>query len=61
MNKQDIYALLDERNLWHEVTEHKAVYNMAEVAEIQLPCTRRPTPKTSSSGMTKSAITTSSR
>ena len=37
MNKQEIYALLDERNIWHEVTEHKAVYNMAEVAEIPLP------------------------
>ena len=37
MNKQEIYALLDERDIWHEVTEHKAVYNMAEVAEIPLP------------------------
>ena len=37
MNKQEIYALLDEKNIWHEVTEHKAVYNMAEVAEIHLP------------------------
>lgn len=37
MNKQEIYALLDERNIWHEITEHKAVYNMAEVAEIHLP------------------------
>ena len=37
MNKQEIYALLSARNIWHEVTEHKAVYNMAEVAEIYLP------------------------
>ena len=37
MNKQEIYALLSARNIWHEVTEHKAVYNMAEVAEINLP------------------------
>ena len=29
MNKQEIYALLGARNIWHEVTEHKAVYNMA--------------------------------
>ena len=36
MNKQEIYALLGARNIWHEVTGHKAVYNMAEVAEIQL-------------------------
>ena len=37
MNKKEIYALLSTRNIWHEVTEHKAVYNMAEVAEIYLP------------------------
>ena len=37
MNKEEIYALLCDRNIWHEVTEHKAVYNMAEVAEIHLP------------------------
>ena len=37
MNKQEIYTLLDKRNIWHEVTEHKAVFNMAEVAEIALP------------------------
>ena len=37
MNKTEIYALLSVRNIWHEVTEHKAVYNMAEVAEIHLP------------------------
>lgn len=60
MNKKEIYALLSTRNIWYEVTEHKAVYNMAEVAEIRLP-TRRPMPKTSSFGTTKSAITISSR
>ena len=37
MHKQEIYALLNARNIWHEVTEHKAVFNMAEVAEIPLP------------------------
>lgn len=37
MNKQEIYALLNARNIWHEVTEHRAVFNMAEAAEIQLP------------------------
>ena len=25
MNKQEIYALLDERDIWHEVTEHKEI------------------------------------
>ena len=58
MNKQEIYALLDERNIWHEITEHKAVYNMAEVAEIHLPYPEADA-RTSSSGMTKNAITIS--
>ena len=25
MNKTELYALLSARNIWHEVTEHKAV------------------------------------
>ena len=37
MNKQKIYALLGERGMWHEITEHEAVYNMAEMAEIAIP------------------------
>ena len=37
MNKQEIYALLAERGMWHEITEHAAVYNMAEMAEIAIP------------------------
>ena len=37
MQKQEIYALLDSQSIWYEVTEHKAVYNMAEVSELDLP------------------------
>ena len=37
MNKQDIYNYLKENNIWHEITEHKAVYNMAELAEVDTP------------------------
>ena len=37
MNKQDIYKYLKENNIWHEITEHKAVYNMAELAEVDIP------------------------
>ncbi len=37
MDKQGIYELLKSRGLWHEITEHKAVYNMAELAEIDIP------------------------
>ena len=37
MNKQDIYNYLKENNIWHEITDHKAVYNMAELAEVDTP------------------------
>lgn len=37
MNKQDIYNMLTQQNIWHEITEHEAVYNMAELAEIEIP------------------------
>ena len=37
MNKQDIYELLRSRGMWHEITEHPAVYNMAEMGEVALP------------------------
>ena len=37
MNKQQIYDYLQENNIWHEITEHKAVYNMAELAEVPCP------------------------
>lgn len=37
MNKQEVYTYFKENNIWHEITEHKAVYNMAEVAELDIP------------------------
>ena len=37
MNKKEIYSFLKEKNIWHEITEHKAVYNRAELAEIEIP------------------------
>ncbi len=37
MNKQDIYNYLEEKDIWHEITKHKAVYNMEELSEISLP------------------------
>lgn len=37
MNKQEIYDYLKERNIWYEITEHKAVYNMEEISEIDIP------------------------
>ena len=37
MNKLEIYNYLKKINIWHEITEHKAVYNMAELAQIDIP------------------------
>lgn len=33
MNKQEIYNYLKTKNVWHEITEHQAVYNMAELSQ----------------------------
>ena len=35
MNKQDIYKLLKEKQVWHEINEHEAVYNMEELSKIE--------------------------
>ncbi len=37
MNKQQIYDYLKQENIWHEITEHEAVYNMAELSDIDIP------------------------
>ena len=37
MNKQETYDYLTREGLSYEITEHKAVYNMAELAEVSLP------------------------
>lgn len=37
MTKAEIYDLLAGRGVWHEITEHGAVYNMAELASVELP------------------------
>ena len=37
MNKREVYDYLDAKNIEYEITEHKAVYNMEELAEIKLP------------------------
>mgnify|MGYP001069982984 CR=1 FL=1 len=37
MKKQEIYEYLADRKLWHEITEHEAVYNMAELSLIDIP------------------------
>lgn len=37
MDKEAIYQYLDSLGLWHEVTEHGAVYDMEEMAGVELP------------------------
>ena len=37
MNKQQIYDYLKRENIWHGITEHEAVYNMAELSNIEIP------------------------
>lgn len=37
MNKQEIYDYLLKKNIKYEITEHKAVYNMEELSQINIP------------------------
>lgn len=37
MNKQEIYEFLKNKNIWFDITEHKAVFNMNELSEINVP------------------------
>lgn len=37
MNKQEIYDFIKSKNIWYEITEHKAVYNMEELKELDIP------------------------
>ena len=36
-DKAAVYRLLTERGIWHEITEHPAVYNMEGMAAVDLP------------------------
>ena len=37
MNKQEIYEFIKSKNIWHETTEHEAVFNMEELSNLELP------------------------
>lgn len=37
MNKQEIYGLLKEKSIWHEITEHGEVYTMEDLSHVELP------------------------
>ena len=34
---KEIYSYLDSCDIKYEITEHKAVFNMAELEEVELP------------------------
>lgn len=36
MNKQEIYEYLSQQHIWYEVTEHKAVYNMEDLSDVEI-------------------------
>ena len=36
MNKREIYDFIKSRNIWYEVTEHKAVFSMKELSEVEV-------------------------
>ena len=37
MDKQAIYDFLKEQKIWHEITEHQAVFNMGELFDTENP------------------------
>lgn len=37
MHKQEVYDYLKEKGIWHEITEHQAVFNMEELDAVELP------------------------
>ena len=37
MNKEQIYRYLKQKNIWYEITKHKAVYNMKDLQNVDLP------------------------
>lgn len=37
MNKKEVYDFIKSKNIWHEITEHEAVFNMDELSKIEVP------------------------
>lgn len=37
MNKTEIYNLLKQKNIWHLISEHPAVFHMSQLADAALP------------------------
>lgn len=37
MNKQEVYEFLKSRGIWTDVTEHKPLFSMDDVSDVELP------------------------
>ena len=37
MNKQEVYEFIKNKGIWQEITEHKAVFSMEELSEVEIP------------------------
>ena len=37
MNKKQIYEYIKNKRIWYKITEHKAVYSMSEISEVEIP------------------------
>ena len=37
MNKDEVYNFIKDKGIWYEVTEHKAVYSMDDLKDVELP------------------------
>ena len=57
MNRAEICDYLRERNIWFEITEHQAAYNMEELSQVALPYPESEA-KTSLSATTRSGSIT---
>ena len=37
MGKEEVYEYLTKEHIWFSITEHKAVYNMEELKDVEMP------------------------
>lgn len=37
MNKEEVYEFIKNREIWYQITEHKAVYSMEDLKDVNIP------------------------
>ncbi|GAP00351.1 prolyl-tRNA synthetase associated domain-containing protein [Fructobacillus ficulneus] len=37
MGKNEVFAYLNDKNIWHEITEHEPMFSMDSVSDVDLP------------------------